>query len=56
MLSTLFKNIFGSRNARILRRMEKTVHLINSLEPTLKVLSDEQLRAKTAEFERIQDH
>ena len=50
MLSTLFKNIFGSRNARILRRMEKTVHLINSLEPTLKVLSDEQLRAKTAEF------
>ena len=30
--------------------MEKTVHLINSLEPTLKVLSDEQLRAKTAEF------
>ncbi|MDP3561314.1 MAG: preprotein translocase subunit SecA [Legionellaceae bacterium] len=50
MLNTLIKRIFGSRNDRTLRQMEKTVLLINSLEQQLKELTDEQLAAKTVEF------
>lgn len=50
MLNTLIKKMFGSRNERILRRMEKTVLAINTFEPVLQLLNDAQLRAKTDEF------
>ncbi len=50
MVSNLLSKIFGSRNQRLLKRMDKTVARINALEPALKGLSDEQLRAKTVEF------
>ena len=50
MLSTLMKRMFGSRNERTLRRMEKTVLAINAFEPQIHALTDEQLAAKTAEF------
>jgi preprotein translocase subunit SecA len=50
MVSNLLSKIFGSRNQRLLKRMDKTVARINALEPALKELSDEQLRAKTVEF------
>jgi preprotein translocase subunit SecA len=50
MLNTLMKKMFGSRNERILRRMEKSVLAINAFEPQMKALSDEQLAAKTAEY------
>lgn len=50
MFNTLVKKIFGSRNERTLRRMEKKVALINSFEPQLKALTNAQLTAKTAEF------
>lgn len=50
MLSTLMKRMFGSRNDRILRRMETTVLTINAFEPQMQGLTDEQLGAKTAEF------
>ncbi len=50
MLSTLMKRMFGSRNDRTLRRMEKTVLAINALEPYMHGLTDEQLSAKTPEF------
>ena len=52
MFTTLIKRIFGSRNERILKRMNKVVNEINALEPGLKALSDEQLRAKTTEFKQ----
>ncbi|MBI3546551.1 MAG: preprotein translocase subunit SecA [Gammaproteobacteria bacterium] len=42
--------IFGSRNSRLLKRMQQDVARINALEPDIAQLSDEQLRAKTAEF------
>ena len=51
MLSTLMKRMFGSRNDRILRRMDTTVMAINALEPQIKALTDEQLRGKTEEFQ-----
>jgi preprotein translocase subunit SecA len=50
MLNTLIKKVFGSRNERILRRMEKLVSTINAFEPGMQALTDEQLSAKTAEF------
>lgn len=50
MLNTLIKKMFGSRNERTLRRMEKMVLAINAFEPVLQLLSDTQLKAKTDEF------
>ncbi len=42
--------MFGSRNERTLRRMEKTVLAINAFEPQIKALTDAALAAKTTEF------
>ena len=50
MLNTLMKRMFGSRNERTLRRMEKSVLTINRLEAQISALTDEQLAAKTAQF------
>ncbi|MDP3704475.1 MAG: preprotein translocase subunit SecA [Legionellaceae bacterium] len=50
MLNTLIKRIFGSRNDRTLRRMEKTVLSSNAFEPQMQALTNEQLNAKTTEF------
>ncbi|MSR13116.1 MAG: preprotein translocase subunit SecA [Gammaproteobacteria bacterium] len=46
----LLRTLFGSRNERLIKKMRKTVTAINSLEPVLAVLSDNELRAKTDEF------
>lgn len=55
MFRAIATKIFGSRNERILRRLNKQVQKINKLEPEFEALSDEQLKAKTAEFrERLQ--
>ena len=50
MLNTLIKKIFGSRNERTIRRMEKTLSTINFFEKEMQALSDEQLKNKTNEF------
>ncbi|MCR9296627.1 MAG: preprotein translocase subunit SecA, partial [bacterium] len=42
--------VFGSSNARQIKRFEAIVQQINQLESGLQKLSDEQLRAKTDEF------
>jgi preprotein translocase subunit SecA len=42
--------IFGSRNDREMAKMAPIVELINSMEPELEKLTDEQLKGKTAEF------
>ncbi len=56
MFRAIATKIFGSRNDRILRRLNKQVQKINKLEPEFEALSDEQLKAKTAEFrERLQN-
>ena len=56
MVSNLLSKIFGSRNDRLLKRMNKVVAQINALEPEIQELSDEQLRAKTDEFrQRLAD-
>ncbi len=54
MFVNLLTKIFGSRNDRLLKQMGKEVNKINALEPVIEALSDEELKAKTAEFkERI---
>jgi preprotein translocase subunit SecA len=48
--------LFGSSNARQVKRFEAIVQRINALEEPLSKLSDEQLRAKTEEFkQRLRD-
>ncbi|MEX2482351.1 MAG: preprotein translocase subunit SecA [Gammaproteobacteria bacterium] len=46
----LIQAVFGSRNQRLLKRMHKNVAEINALEPVIAELTDDALRAKTAEF------
>ena len=50
MLIKLLTKVFGSRNERTLRRMRKVVNVINAMEPEMEKLSDDELKAKTAEF------
>ena len=44
--------IFGSRNDRLLKQYRSTVARINAMEAGLESLSDEALKAKTAEFKQ----
>jgi preprotein translocase subunit SecA len=50
MLTSIVKKLFGSRNERLLKKMEKTVYQINQLENHIKQLDDTALCAKTGEF------
>ena len=48
--SKFFTNIFGSRNKRLLSRYERIVVQANALEPEIKALDDDSLKARTEEF------
>jgi preprotein translocase subunit SecA len=50
MLGKVLRAIFGSKNARELKRMGKLVKQINGLAETIEQLDDASLKAKTAEF------
>ena len=50
MLGTLLAKVIGTQNERELKRLRPLVDQVSALEPALKQLSDEQLRAKTVEF------
>ena len=55
MINTLLGKVFGTKNERELKRLMPQVEAINALEPQMKQLSDDELRAKTDEFrQRIQ--
>src|SRR5687767_13773068 len=49
---SVFKKIFGSKNEREIKRLLPRVTAINELEARMKQLSDEALRAKTAELKQ----
>ncbi len=51
-LNKIFTKIFGSRNDRLIRSMQKTVDRINAMEPQIQALTDEQIKAKTEEFKQ----
>jgi len=56
MLGSIARKIFGSKNERDLKRMDPLVRAVNELEPAVRRLSDEEMRAKTEEFrERLAD-
>jgi preprotein translocase subunit SecA len=44
------RKLFGTDNDRTLKRIQPVVSAVNALEPRLQPLSDDQLKAKTAEF------
>jgi preprotein translocase subunit SecA len=48
----LLTKVFGSSNQRFLKSVDPIVAQINALEPSIKKLSDEQLRNRTAEFKQ----
>src|ERR1044071_5932388 len=54
MIDKLLTKIFGSENQRYLKSIQPIIHRINELEPSIKKLSDDELRARTVEFkERV---
>ncbi len=52
MIGTIVRKVFGSKNDRELKRMGKTVALINTLEDASKAYSDEELKGKTEKFKK----
>ncbi|HEX6993167.1 MAG TPA: DEAD/DEAH box helicase, partial [Gammaproteobacteria bacterium] len=50
LATNILTGIFGSRNQRLLRSYQTLVNAANALEPQIKALDDEALKAKTAEF------
>ncbi len=52
MFSSIFKKIFGSRNDRLLKKLNKNVTHINQLENEYEGLSDDEIKAKTTEFKQ----
>ena len=52
MLNRLLTSVFGSRNERLLKQLQKLVDKINALEEQMKALSDAELQAKTPEFQQ----
>jgi preprotein translocase subunit SecA len=56
MFTTIVKKVFGSRNERVLKGLNKTVQAINALEVKMKALKDEAFKEKTLELKkRYQD-
>ena len=45
-----FKKLFGSKNERYLKTLTPIVQQINDLEPQIKAMSDEELKAQTSKF------
>ena len=56
MIDHFLKKIFGSRNDRLVKSYGQRVAAINLLEAGVAALSDEQLRARTAEFRQRIDN
>ncbi len=50
MLSKITRSLFGSRNDRIIKKLQQRVNRINQLEPEMQALDNAALRRKTEEF------
>jgi len=50
MYKWIFRKLFGTDNDRTLKKIQPLVPVINDFEPRIQPLTDDQLRAKTAEF------
>ena len=55
MLKTFAMKVFGSSHEREMKKIQPLVNQINELEQSIKILTDEKLKAKTPEFkERLE--
>ncbi|UAA38082.1 preprotein translocase subunit SecA [Paraneptunicella aestuarii] len=52
MLSNILTKVFGSRNDRIIKKLNKHVAQINLLEPEYEALSEQQIKDKSAELKQ----
>ncbi|KIE63778.1 Protein export cytoplasm protein SecA ATPase RNA helicase [Candidatus Riesia pediculischaeffi PTSU] len=52
MVTKLLTKIFGSRNDRVIKRLNRSVEMINKLENQFEKLSDCDLKSKTDEFKK----
>lgn len=52
MFGPLLTKVFGSRNQRLVKQLSKAVETINAFEAQLQQLSDDDIKAKTAEFKQ----
>lgn len=50
MITRALTKIFGSKHDRDMKRLQPLIDQINSLEPSMQALNNDQLKAKTAEF------
>jgi preprotein translocase subunit SecA len=50
MVQILLKKIFGTKHEREMKTIQPVINKINSLEPQMQALTDDQLKAKTTEF------
>jgi preprotein translocase subunit SecA len=52
MLSKVMKNVFGSRNDRIIKKLSQRVHQINQFEASMQALTDDELKQKTDDLKQ----
>ena len=50
VISSVMRSLFGTRNQRMVKRYLRIVDQVNALEPSIRALTDAQLRERTAEF------
>lgn len=55
MFAAIARKLFGSKNERDLKRLDPLVRAINELEPQMKSLSPDGMKAKTVEFKERLD-
>ncbi|MGD2012604.1 MAG: preprotein translocase subunit SecA [Desulfobacterales bacterium] len=55
MVFNLLTKVFGSKNERELKQIQPLVDKINAIEPEVQALSDDELKAQTAEFKQRLD-
>ncbi len=48
----LITNLFGSSNARYVKRLQSKVDAVNALEPTYEAMTDDELREQTEQFKK----
>lgn len=51
-MNDVLRKIFGTKHDREMKRIRPVVDKINSYEPQMQALTDEQLKAKTPEFQQ----
>ena len=50
VISSVMRSLFGTRNQRMVKRYLRIVDQVNALEPSIRALTDAELRERTAQF------